>query len=256
MNACSDFHLESRGFCPTCGKESTFEAYNPWLRDHFLCTQCGSIPRERALMRVIEQFMPDWRERTVHESSPCMRGASLKLQNECGNYIASQFFHDDDLGTLVNGVRNENLEKLSFGDNSIDLHVTQDVMEHIFNPEQAFREIHRTLRPGGMHIFTVPLVQKLGPSRTRAFSAHGEIVHIEPEYYHGNPIGDGRALVTTDWGYDICQFIHTYTDSFTQVISIDDMSSGIRAEYIEVLVTVKPVGRVALESSAVVRRSA
>jgi SAM-dependent methyltransferase len=177
-----------------------------------------------------------------------MRGASLKLHNQCANYIASQFFQDAELGSFVNGVRNENLEQLSFADNSVDLHVTQDVMEHIFNPDQAFREINRTLRPGGMHIFTVPLVQKLLPSKTRAFSTNGQVVHIEPEYYHGSPIGDGRALVTTDWGYDICQFIHTYTDSFTQIITIDDMRHGIRAEYIEVLVTIKRAGRVELAS--------
>ena len=33
-------------------------------------------------------------------------------------------------------------------------------MEHIFNPQSAFREIARTLKPGGAHIFTVPLINK------------------------------------------------------------------------------------------------
>ena len=34
----------------------------------------------------------------------------------------------------MNGIRCENLEHLSFGDESFDLHLTQDVFEHLFDP--------------------------------------------------------------------------------------------------------------------------
>ena len=50
---------------------------------------------------------------------------------------------------MVQGVRCENLEELTFPDESIDLHISQDVMEHVFQPKRAFAEIARTLRPGG-----------------------------------------------------------------------------------------------------------
>jgi hypothetical protein len=63
---------------------------------------------------------------------------------------------------------------------------------------------------------------------------------MEPEQYHGNPVGDGRSLVTVDWGFDICQHIFNACGLFTHLIHIDDLSRGIRAEYIEVLVTIKP----------------
>jgi len=64
--------------------------------------------------------------------------------------------------------RCENLEALTFANESIDLHITQDVMEHVFHPSKVFKEIARTLKLGGAHIFTVPIVNKHMPSILRA----------------------------------------------------------------------------------------
>jgi SAM-dependent methyltransferase len=233
--------LRNPGHCPTCDQEVEFIARDPWLRDHYLCSSCSSIPRERALMAVIESQFPNWRDAVIHESSPAARGASERLKLECPNYLASQFFPERDPGTIgPDGMRCENLEALTFADETIDLHVSQDVLEHVFHPDRVFREIARTLKPGGMHICTVPLVNKSTPSRRRAELRDGALIHIEPEMYHGNPIGDGRSLVTVDWGYDICRHILEASGLFTTLVSIDDLSRGIRAEYIEVLVTAKP----------------
>ncbi|AMP02394.1 methyltransferase type 11 domain protein [Collimonas arenae] len=48
-------------------------------------------------------------------------------------------------------------------------------------------------------------------------------------------------MVTMDWGFDICQYIFNACGLFTQIFYIDDLSKGIRAEYIEVLITFKPL---------------
>lgn len=231
--------LQSFGHCPTCNQDVEFTSYKPWLRDYFTCSNCGSIPRERALMQVIDTYFPDWRDSIIHESSPGGRGASKRLAMECSYYVPSQYYPDKPLGSIIQGIRCENLETLSFADESIDLHITQDVLEHVFDPLKVFREIKRTLKPGGMHIFTVPLVRKDKPSRRRAKISNDEIIYLEPEDYHGNPVGNGRSLVTIDWGYDICMHIFKSSGLFTQMIYIDDLTKGIRAKYIEVLVTIK-----------------
>lgn len=233
--------LKNPGYCPTCEQDVTFVARNPWLRDHYCCSNCGSIPRERALMRTIETHFPNWRELTIHESSPGDRGASKRLSRECGKYIPTQFFPDKKPGNIIGKYRCENLGALTFEDESIDLHVTQDVLEHVFHPSKVFSEISRTLKPGGAHIFTVPIVNKTKPSSVRAqVSGDGRIFHLEPPVYHGNPINDRGSLVTMDWGFDICRHIYESSGLFTNVIYIDDISNGIRAEYIEVLMTLKP----------------
>lgn len=233
--------LKNSGYCPICAQEVTFVARDAWLRDYYLCSNCGSIPRERALMLTIDTYYPNWRSLTIHESSPANRGASKRLSQECSHYVPSQLFPNQEPGSFVGNFRCENLEALTFADESIDLHITQDVLEHVFHPSKTFSEIGRTLRPGGAHIFTVPLVNKHKPSKIRArISNDGQISHLEPPVYHGNPISDKGSLVTADWGFDICRHIFESCGLFTHIIYIDDISKGIRAEYIEVLITVKP----------------
>ena len=233
--------LKNRGSCPICEQRTTFVARDAWLRDHYKCLRCGSIPRERALMEVIKQRFPNWPTLTIHESSPGNRGASRRFATECRHYIPTQFFPDKPLGSVVGPYRCENLEQLTFEDASIDLHVSQDVMEHVLRPARAFAEIARTLKPGGAHVFTVPLVNKDAPSKMRIeVDESGGLMYLVPPEYHGSPIDAKGSLVTIDWGFDIREHIAAACGLQTEIIRLDDLSKGIRAEYIEVLVTRKP----------------
>lgn len=49
-------------------------------------------------------------------------------------------------------------EALPFADNSIDLVVTQEVLEHVPDPFQSMREIHRVLKPGGSAFVQLPFI--------------------------------------------------------------------------------------------------
>jgi hypothetical protein len=91
-------------------------------------------------MRVIKDCYPDYKSLRIHESSPGGRGASIKLRTECPDYSTSHYYPDLELGMThpAHGHRCENLERLTFQDNEFDLFMTQDVMEHICNPEKGF----------------------------------------------------------------------------------------------------------------------
>jgi SAM-dependent methyltransferase len=237
----AEIFFKNQGTCPCCDQSTTFVAHNGWLRDFYLCSSCGCIPRERALMYCIERFFPNWRGKLIHESSPCDRGASIKLRAQAPGYLPSQFFLGVKPGTSRDGWLCQDLENLGFDDESIDLHVTQDVLEHIFDPAATFREIARTLRPGGMHIFTVPIVNKTNPTQVCAVrGADGNVTHLREPEYHGNPVSNEGSLVIRRWGYDICDFIFRSSGLFTEIIYLDILEHGIRAEYIEVLITRKP----------------
>ena len=49
------------------------------------------------------------------------------------------------------------------------------------------------------------------------------------------------SLVTWHWGEDIVTHIKNASGLDTQVVALDDLKMGIRAEYIEVLVTTRPI---------------
>jgi SAM-dependent methyltransferase len=235
-----NYYFKQKGFCLCCDTEVDFIAHNPWLRDHFACNNCESLPRERALMKVVAQEYPNWYDLKIHESSPGNRGHSVKLKKENKHYTESQFFVNEPLGKLFNGVRNEDLENQTFDDESFDIVVTSDVMEHIYNPEKAFKEIYRTLKPGGAHIFSVPIINKF--KKTQRWAEKGEdgnpIFLFEPEW-HGNPIDKKGSPVTIHWGFDIVDFIKEKTGGNCWIEYLDNLEFGIRAEYIEIVVQKK-----------------
>lgn len=180
--------------------------------------------------------MPNWAQSKIHESSPSNDFIARYAGN---NYSFSHFFEGIQPGALHQGRRCENLESLTFPSESLDIFITQDVLEHVFRPDQAVLEILRVLKTGGVHIFTAPKHKFLKVSGPRATLADGQIVHLKPEEYHGNPIGDGRSLVTWDYGDDFEFLLHKWCGFPTITYITRDDHLGLDGEYLEVFLTRK-----------------
>lgn len=232
--------LESAGYCHCCRKRAVFSASHEWLRDHYVCTSCASIPRMRNIQYVLDTQFPGWEAKRIHESSP----SNDFISRWAPDYSTSQFFPGVAPGAAgPNGVRCENIESLTYADASFDLFITQDVLEHVFHPDRAVREILRVLRPGGAHVFTAPKHKGLGPSYSRAhLKDTGEVEHRLPPEYHGNPIGDGRALVTWDYGQDFEALLSRWAAAPVVTYVTRDRSLGLDGEYLEVFVIHRPAG--------------
>lgn len=225
--------VENPGYCACCRNQTVFVAHDAWLRDFYTCTRCGSVPRQRHLQTVLDENFSGWTDRVIHESSP----SNDYLSRYSSAYSSSQYFPDVPRGSYSDGVRSEDVEALTFPDESIDLFITQDVLEHVFHPDRAIREIHRVLRPGGAHVFTAPKHRGLDVSRRRArLEPNGSVTHLLPEEYHGNPIGDNKALVTWDYGYDFEQLMSQWAGAGVQVHHRLDRARGLDAEFNEVFV--------------------
>jgi SAM-dependent methyltransferase len=234
--------LKTSGYCPVCEKHTTFQANTEWLRDTLLCVNCGSIPRERALFAVIQMYFPNWRNLFIHECSPAKRYVSSKLRNESLSYIGTHYDVTIPFGSSHpdGEYRSEDLENQTFHSELFDLVITQDVFEHLFRPDKAISEIARTLKPGGAHICSFPIVNKSLPSRRRAtLQSDGTVIHHMDPIYHGNPIDPSGSLVTIDYGYDIADYLDRWSNLNTTIIYIDDIDRGIKGEYIEILVSRK-----------------
>jgi SAM-dependent methyltransferase len=235
---------EFPGYCPICESAVIFTASGPWYRDTLICPGCKSVVRERALALRIKQLYPDWKSLAIHEIAPIMRGFTRKLNSECSGYIATHWFPSESGGVTVRGFRNENIEAQTFGNASFDLVVSLDVMEHIFDPAAAYREIFRTLKPGGAYIHTFPITksQVFAMIDRAARNTDGTVHHfVNPPEYHGNPISEARSLVTKSYGYDIGQKIAEWTPFDIDITRYWDRSAGIMGWFTEVVVCRKPI---------------
>jgi SAM-dependent methyltransferase len=120
----------------------------------------------------------------------------------------SSFFRDN----IAPGTRRkdgavcQDITKLTYANESLDLIVSSDVLEHVPDAEAAFRETARVLRPGGAHVFTVPPRSK---TRRRAYVHEAQIVHLTHPEYHSDPLNPSGILTFWDYGPDLPAKIDT-----------------------------------------------
>lgn len=125
------------------------------------------------------------------------------LAKFAGSLQCSEFFDDVPPGTERNGVRCEDVQRLSFADASFDLVSHTEVFEHVPDDLAGFAEICRVLRPGGLMVFTVP-VNSAPRTVERARLGSDGVEHLLPPAWHSDLIrGEGRVLVFRDYGLDL-----------------------------------------------------
>jgi len=204
---------------------------------------------------VLNEHFPQWRKLSIHESSPSQRGISVLVAKEACHYIATQFLPGEKLGQTIRGVRNENLEEQTFPSESFDIVLSLDVMEHVYNPDRAFQEVYRTLRPGGAYICTFPVRKHQTNAWERRFEKNddGSLRHLKEPEIHGNPIDAAGSIVTIDYGYDLHLTIPNWAPFDVRIYRFADLYHGIVGEYTEVILASKRdrirAGRMELTSS-------
>lgn len=104
-------------------------------------------------------------------------------------------------GATLEGVRCEDLSRLTYPDASFDLVLTSETLEHVPDLSAALAEIRRILAPGGRHLFTVPLLPGVPKTFSRAIlGADGTMVPLATPISH--PGGDSGYPVFTEFGAD------------------------------------------------------
>jgi len=185
------------------------------MREHHACRRCQASLRYRLQASAIAATYgqpdstlaqlasePSFRELAVYE--PGIVGPFRAFLRDLPRYVNSYFWADVSPGQERDGVRCEDLRDMTFADDSFDLVISSDIFEHVRGPSSAFAEIYRVLRPGGHHIFTVPLRWPL-PSTTesRVDYSGAEDVFLATPVYHGSPVDPKGSLVYTDFGMDL-----------------------------------------------------
>jgi SAM-dependent methyltransferase len=201
--------------CWVCGRTGTFERGARRILGGFACPNCGAILRyqgqaralvrcysrdgARSLAELVEE--PAFRALRIYE--PGEKGVLQRFLRTVPVHVRTSYFPDVEPGAHVNGVRCEDLMALTFPAGEFDLVITSDVMEHVRRPRAAFAEIRRVLRPGGRHVFTIPVRHPMPPKTiTRVDVSGDEDVFLAKPAYH-----DGGHLVYNDFGADLLELL-------------------------------------------------
>ena len=180
------------------------------------CSRCGSRLRVRRLSRAFLEELPmgtpparsvaDWVRLPMARS---LRVAEVNridgLHEQLSvlpNLSYSEYLGEASPPSDLGHVRHEDLTRLSYPDASFDLVLTSETLEHVPDLAAALAEVRRVLVPGGLHLFTVPLLP--GVSRTFARSVprpDGSVEHRATPIFH--PAGDSGYPVFTEFGADL-----------------------------------------------------
>ena len=203
------------GACQVCGHRGEYIVDASPTRENFRCEECGASLRYRnqaaALLAVTRSHAaniselvatPSFRDVSVYE--PGVIGPFRRFFCTLPNYTTSYYGPDLPSGAERDGIRCENVEALTFPDESFDLVISSDIFEHVRHPMAGFAEVRRVLRPGGSHVFTVPFFWPLpGKTIKRVDVSGDEDVHLLEPVFHGSPLNPDGSLVYTDFGVDL-----------------------------------------------------
>lgn len=211
------------GFCVVCGSEESLRVGNmystkrltdgrliPNWREHLDCPCCGFTSRLRASLHVFFQEFdpqPDDVIYVTEQVTPMFRWIKDHFSLAVGSEFLNAHYAG---GDVIDGVRHEDLQDLSFPDAFFNYILSFDVLEHVPNHHQALRELARCLKPGGSLLMTAPFNDQLHEHDTRAeLLENGEIRHYQEPEYHGNPVDENGALCYRYFGWQLLNDLRT-----------------------------------------------
>lgn len=176
----------------------------PNWRERLLCPSCGLNNRQRFMAHLVGRVLAGRERPAVYLHEQVTDFYAWAVRSLPAEVVGSEYLGAEVAGgTEVDGIRHEDALALTFGDGSLDVIVSNDVLEHVPDLEAALREAARVLRPGGALVFSVPFHSGSAVSRRRAELGDDGVRHLlEPEW-HGNPVDPQGSLVFTDIGWDV-----------------------------------------------------
>jgi glycosyltransferase involved in cell wall biosynthesis len=210
--------FRTSGFCCVCGTHTHFLTsfmYStgntpdgrpmPNWREHLQCEHCGLVNRMRAALNVMHIYAPPEPDSQIYITERLTKTYQW-LAVRYPKLQGSEYFGPSHQpGSIVDGIRHEDVMSLSFVEDSFDRVLSFDVLEHVPDPYRAFCELYRVLKPGGVLIFSVPFSPDSATDIVRAtLEDGGAITHLMPAEYHGNPVDpEGGALCFRYFGWEM-----------------------------------------------------
>jgi SAM-dependent methyltransferase len=203
--------------CPVCGRLSAAVGFAENLRETGRCRRCGATNRNRQVAYVAARAVAQLTGSSVRSLADVRRHPEIVVYNteaqgslhdqlhEMPRYLCSEYLGPGHApGEVVGDTTHQDLMALSYPDASIDVVLSSDVFEHVPHPYRAHAEVHRVLRPGGHHVFTVPFHQHAHLDDVRArLDDDGEVEFLADAIYHDDPVRPEGVLVFTIFGLEM-----------------------------------------------------
>lgn len=215
-----NFSLKS-GHCPLCGF-TWFVKLNDYEMA-IRCLRCRSSAATLSFVSVLKHFIPDLAAKHVYELSS--RGPLVRyLLKHAGRVTLSEYFDDVPVGQYKGAVQCQDVQQLTYHGNSFDVCTSTELFEHVPDDVQGFRELRRVLKPGGILLFTVPMMVA-EETLERARLVDGRIQHLlTPEYHNDRIRGSAAVLCFRNYGQDILYRLSLAGFNEPRIIQGDDIT--------------------------------
>lgn len=191
-------------YCVSCERKTRFLVSGTESRS-IRCMRCKSTGISLATLRLIQSLPLDFSTSAVYELS--YHGAVYRyLKQRFSRFECSEYFGPQSDGLRVYGVRNEDVQKLTFDDRCFNLVSCTEVFEHVPNYLAGFTEVCRVLQPGGWFIFTVPFYDAESTRAICRLTPHGTLQWLAAEEYHDSQVS-GVGTVPVFWHHSKRQIL-------------------------------------------------
>jgi SAM-dependent methyltransferase len=201
-----------KGVCNVSCRSTEFVVSSDNLRESLVSTVSSSINRHRQLICALSMAMfghprsslaaiasyvnqNKWKVYIAEANS--VLSDFLKQNLKPGLFVCSEYFgpgHKS--GETVNGILHEDLQHTSFPDDTFNVIITSEVLEHVPDAPAAEKELMRILKPGGTYCFTVPFLPVGEHDEILAdIDEHGKLRYFAEPQYHGDPIRPTEGIL-------------------------------------------------------------
>jgi SAM-dependent methyltransferase len=166
------------------------------------CLSCKATVTHLSLLPIIKRHFKDQYEGKVAYELSTYGSTLAWLRTHFDRVITSEFIPGQPLGQIVNGVHNEDVQRLSFESESIDLISSNQVFEHVPDDLRGFRECLRVLKAGGAMIMSLPLFEAPATQRIATLENSKVVFVGEPEYHDSRL--EGAHSIPVFWHHAVC----------------------------------------------------
>ena len=233
-------------YCEVCGKISIMNpSHFHGVNESYGCGCSGMNSRMRAVFEfILNNFMDKKKVYIQEKVTPSYYVYEMLFGFD--NIVGSEYLGEDKISGESydykgHKIMHQDCTKMSFDDNTFDLIISQDVLEHIFDTRKCLSELYRVTKPNGACIIMVPFLYQQKKSEMLArLMEDGAVEYIvNPPVMHGNPVGGSGGILTYwDHGWEFIDImkeagfrnttVHFYNNVYKGHFGVQSVITGTK----------------------------